>query len=107
MRWGLVLRGGTVFLTGAGEVFPDQWLHLGESAASEMGPSRPHARGDWLSLPLDGSMALEEMDCYIIETALEQNNYNATATARALGTTRETLRYRIHKYGLRHTPERG
>ena len=26
---------------------------------------------------------------------------NVTATARALGTTRETLRYRIQKYALR------
>jgi DNA-binding NtrC family response regulator len=41
------------------------------------------------------------MDSYIIQTALERNGYNVTATARALGTTRETLRYRIQKYQLR------
>ena len=57
---------------------------------------------DRLSLPLDGGMALDDMDRYIIKTALEQRNYNVTATARALGTTRETLRYRIQKYGLKH-----
>jgi two-component system, NtrC family, response regulator AtoC len=46
-------------------------------------------------------MALDEMDSYIIQTALEKSGYNVTATARALGTTRETLRYRIQKYNLR------
>lgn len=35
-----------------------------------------------------------------IQTALKRNDYNVTATARALGTTREMLRYRIQKYHL-------
>ncbi len=51
-------------------------------------------------MPLDGSMALDDMDRHIIETALKRHDFNVTATARALGTTRETLRYRIQKYGL-------
>jgi two-component system response regulator AtoC len=63
---------------------------------------------------LDGSMALDEMDSFIIQSTLEKTGYNVTATARALGTTRETLRYRIQKYNLRteapgtgpHTGER-
>jgi transcriptional regulator with GAF, ATPase, and Fis domain len=46
-------------------------------------------------------MVLEDMDRHIIETALKRNNYNIAATARALGTTRETLRYRIQKHGLK------
>jgi transcriptional regulator with GAF, ATPase, and Fis domain len=49
-------------------------------------------------------MALDEMDSYIIQIALEKTDYNITAAARALGTTRETLRYRIHKYQLRTGP---
>jgi len=49
---------------------------------------------------LDGSMALDDMDCYIIRTVLERYDGNVTATARVLGTTRETLRYRVRKYGL-------
>ena len=48
----------------------------------------------------DGSIALEDMDRLVIETALARNDHNVTATARMLGTTRETLRYRIQKYGL-------
>ena len=46
-------------------------------------------------------MALDEMDRFIIQTALDRNGHNITATAKALGTTRETLRYRIQKYRLR------
>jgi DNA-binding NtrC family response regulator len=60
----------------------------------------PFVAGNRLSIPLDGSMALDEMDRYVIQTALERTDHNVTAAARALGTTRETLRYRIQKYGL-------
>lgn len=82
------------------DVFPAHWLQLGGGlvAASDDGPS---IDGDRLIIPLDGSMALDEMEGYIIQTALEESDYNVTATARALGTTRETLRYRIKKYNLR------
>lgn len=45
-------------------------------------------------------MALADMDRYIIQTALARSGHNVTAAARALGTTRETLRYRIRQYGL-------
>jgi DNA-binding protein Fis len=51
-------------------------------------------------LPLDGSMALDDMDKFIIKTALERADNNLTAAARALGATRETLRYRVKKYNL-------
>jgi DNA-binding NtrC family response regulator len=53
-----------------------------------------------LTLPLDGSMTLDDMEECIIRTMLERHNYNVMAAVRALGTTRETLRYRIRKYGL-------
>jgi DNA-binding NtrC family response regulator len=81
------------------EEFPGEWLQLGTGLGRE--PSGPEVDGDRLIIPLDGSMALDEMDRYIIQTALERHGSNVTATARALGTTRETLRYRIQKYGLR------
>lgn len=53
-----------------------------------------------IHLPLDGSMALDDMDKFIIQTALDRADNNLTSAARALGTTRETLRYRVRKYGL-------
>ena len=83
-----------------GDVFPEQWLQLG-GRDPNAADNAPEVEGNRISLPLDGSMALEDMDAYIIRTALERSSYNVTAAARALGTTRETLRYRIQKYGLK------
>ncbi|WP_417805327.1 sigma-54-dependent transcriptional regulator [Thalassospira lucentensis] len=83
------------------------------SAPSPMAPSvasrAPSARADAASatdeedvikLPLDGSLTLEGMEEQIIRTALERQNYNVMGAVRILGTTRETLRYRIRKYNL-------
>jgi len=85
------------------EVFPAEWMQLGQGVAvpEDVHPGDgPFVVGNRISIPLNGSMALDDMDRYIIKTALERTDYNVTAAARALGTTRETLRYRIQKYGL-------
>ena len=84
-------------LLSAGPELPIEWLGLPHGERHEHGADKD---GDWIRLPLDGSMALDEMDCFIIRTALERHDHNVMATARALGTTRETLRYRIQKYNL-------
>jgi transcriptional regulator with GAF, ATPase, and Fis domain len=82
------------------EEFPREWLHLGApESVAPLGPAQ--SDGNWLRLPLDGSMALEDMDRFIIQNALERNECNVMATARALKTTRETVRYRISKYHLK------
>lgn len=80
------------------DVFPIQWLQL-----RAHGPAAPEAtvEGDRLILPLDGSMSLEDMDRYIVSTALELSDFNVMAAARKLGTTRQTLRYRVQKYGIK------
>ncbi|MGB5831596.1 MAG: sigma-54 dependent transcriptional regulator [Thiohalocapsa sp.] len=83
------------------EVFPIEWMQLGQGlAVSDDDSVGPNVDGNRLIIPLDGSMALDEMDSYIIRTSLERSGNNVTAAARALGTTRETLRYRIQKYCL-------
>jgi transcriptional regulator with PAS, ATPase and Fis domain len=79
-----------------GPIFPGQWLQLAGQPAME---AMHTGKGIWL--PLDGSMALDDMDCFIIKTALERADNNLTAAARALGATRETLRYRVRKYNLK------
>jgi two-component system, NtrC family, response regulator AtoC len=92
-----------------GSTLEGRWLQLEQNP--EPGHGRAEVDGDRVIIPLDGSMALDEMDSYIIRTALERNHQNVAATAKALGTTRETLRYRIQKYQLRsgveRAPERG
>jgi two-component system response regulator AtoC len=81
-----------------GPVFPARWMQL---PGRVDGGIRAHVEGDVLTLPLDGSMSLEDMDRYIVQTALERSDYNITAAARNLGTTRQTLRYRAQKYDLK------
>lgn len=82
-----------------GPDFPGQWLQLPgqDSTHAEAGA----VSKDSICLPLDGSMALDDMDRFIIKTALERADNNLTAAARALGATRETLRYRVRKYNLK------
>ncbi len=89
-------------LLSTNETLPAKWLQLtdGMEHAEEDSSSQPSGR-KVINIPLDGSMKLEEMDSYIIQSALEQNDFNVTQTAEVLGTTRETLRYRIQKYGLK------
>jgi DNA-binding NtrC family response regulator len=85
-----------------GPVFPAEWLQLPgrkvETPHSEMMGDK-----NGLFIPLDGSMDLDDMDRYIIETTLGRHLGNVTGAARALGTTRETLRYRVRKYGLKES----
>ncbi|TQV78810.1 sigma-54-dependent Fis family transcriptional regulator [Exilibacterium tricleocarpae] len=88
-------------LLSSGEEFPIRWLQLEENctpgSAKAMGAG---ASRDTITIQLDGSMSLDAMDSHIIQTALQLNSYNIAETARVLGTTRETLRYRIQKYDL-------
>jgi DNA-binding NtrC family response regulator len=81
-----------------GEIFPEQWLNLPKQ--EDNSTINGLISENSIYLPLDGSMALDDIDCYIIKTALEQSGNNLVAAARALGTTRETLRYRVRKYNL-------
>ncbi|MDD5272056.1 MAG: sigma-54 dependent transcriptional regulator [Methylovulum sp.] len=81
-----------------GPIFPGQWLQLPGQQASKTAYS---VSGDSLNLPLDGSMALDDMERFIIKTVLERVDNNLTAAARMLGATRETLRYRVKKYNLK------
>jgi DNA-binding NtrC family response regulator len=60
--------------------------------------------GTTIHLPLDGSESLDQMEARIIRTGLERNGFNVTATARVLGVTRQTLRYRIEKHGIEAKP---
>ncbi len=86
-------------LLSQGETLPVEWLGLQSNSVGAPNAA-DRQDGNWIRLPLDGSMALEDMDRYIITHALEMHDFNVMATARALGTTRETLRYRMHKYAI-------
>lgn len=82
------------------ETLQEEWLQLTPARTTPTAPAGQNGE-NLLCLPLDGSMALDDMDRHIIQTTLTRCAYNVTAAARALGTTRETLRYRVEKYGLK------
>jgi DNA-binding NtrC family response regulator len=84
-------------------VLPIRWLQL----SLEKGPMPVPSDEDddtGIRLSLDGSQTLDEMEAKILRAALERNGYNVAATARVLGATRQTLRYRIEKYGIEVKP---
>ncbi|HEX4985834.1 MAG TPA: sigma-54 dependent transcriptional regulator [Burkholderiales bacterium] len=78
------------------------WLQLQPSRDPAALPAGP---ADGLHFPLDGSISLEDMERKIVAEALERAGHNVTAAARLLGTSRETLRYRVNKYGLKSSEE--
>jgi DNA-binding NtrC family response regulator len=84
-------------LLSSDETFPERWLGL------EADPPQPVSTRTQtgLSLPIDGSMSLEDMERAIIESALQKSNGNVTGAARLLCSTREILRYRVEKFGLK------
>lgn len=49
------------------------------------------------------SMSLEKAEVTMLMSALEQTDWNQTRAAQILGVTRDTLRYKMKKFGLRHT----
>lgn len=77
--------------------FPEQWLQLPNVSAK---PAAQHSENG-IFLPLDGSLSLQDMEKYLIQEVLNRTDENVTAAARMLGTTRETLRYRVQKYNLK------
>ncbi len=85
-----------------GPSLPGQWLQL-PSLKEAKNALESGTIDEGVFIPLDGSMDLDDMDRYIIETTLQKHRGNVTAAARALGTTRETLRYRVRKYGIKGT----
>lgn len=85
-------------LLATGNVFPEQWLQLPNSSNQ---PFISIENG--IFLPLDGTLSLQDMERYIIQDVLNRTDNNVTAAARMLGTTRETLRYRVQKYDLKYS----
>jgi two-component system response regulator AtoC len=83
------------------QTFAAQWLQLRPSPTPTQTEAAPSTVDGPLHLPLDGTLSLDEMEKRIVSEALERAGHNVTAAARLLGTSRETLRYRVNKYGLK------
>ena len=83
-----------------GERFPVEWLQLGQPSGGGQWTTIASADSGSLQLPIDGSLSLDDMEKLIIEHALDRAHSNVSAAARLLGTTRQTLRYRIEKHHI-------
>jgi DNA-binding NtrC family response regulator len=81
------------------ETLSAQWLQF--SAQPGGVPSVQRSSDSRLEIPLDGSVSLEEMEKQILAAALEKTHHSVSATARLLGASRETIRYRVNKFGLK------
>ena len=72
-------------------------------AAASAAPAQPPApasnTGETTTLPLPG-MDLESWERSMIEQALREASGNQTRAAQRLGISRDTLRYRLKKYGI-------
>lgn len=79
---------------------PVEWLQL-QAPQATTATHNAKVNQEGVFIPLDGSISLHEMEKFIIQEALNRNDANVTGAARMLGTTRETLRYRVQKYHLK------
>ncbi|CAG1021179.1 Regulatory protein AtoC [Methylococcales bacterium] len=79
---------------------PAEWLQL-QNPQTLSANTAPSSTQQGLFIPLDGSLSLQDMEKFIIQEALNRCDANVTAAARMLGTTRETLRYRVQKFHLK------
>jgi DNA-binding NtrC family response regulator len=90
-------------LLSEGPVLSSRWLELGarETPPNTEPPGQTSGGEESVVFKLDGTRSIDDMEREILERALERTGHNVTAAARLLGTTRQTLRYRVDKYGLR------
>ncbi|WMP16054.1 sigma-54-dependent transcriptional regulator [Thiothrix lacustris] len=101
-------------------LLPEEWLQLQTTSTAEAEQPRTLAVravnehvtsgitaatgsrvANAITLPLDGSMGLDDMNSAIISAMLARYQGNVMEVARGLKTTREKIRYRIGKFRLR------
>ncbi|MBI5558004.1 MAG: sigma-54-dependent Fis family transcriptional regulator [Deltaproteobacteria bacterium] len=100
MERAMMLEPGTMI---SQEFFNQQIRNCGQAKAKEASPSvhEPPAVSEcgYITLPPDG-ISIEEVEKKLIEQALARFNGNQTKAANCLRMSRDTLRYRIKKFGF-------
>ncbi len=87
-----------LLLEGGAEIVAEQ-LPLEVRLKDAAGETQPGADAGGFSLPAEG-VDLEQVERTLIAQALDASRGNKTRAARLLRLTRDTLRYRLEKYGL-------
>jgi DNA-binding NtrC family response regulator len=78
--------------------------HLGLTPAAGLGSATVEPDGLVHVDFARGAVDLEQVERSLIEQALTHSGWNRGRAAKLLGLTKETLRYRIEKYGLSPKP---
>ncbi len=83
-------------------ILPAKWLQLGQlnASANIHNTEDEQSPNSSITISIDGTLSLDEIESNIIRKALAESENNVTEAARLLRTTRETLRYRIQKHGI-------
>ena len=79
---------------------PGQTLNVSNLPAEMKRPRLRSVTSSMFDLPDEG-LSLDELEASMISQALDKTEGNQSRAARLLGLTRDTLLYRIKKYGLR------
>ena len=85
-------------LLSKGDALDPRWLQLSPASAAA-DPAGGEDAG--LRFALDGSVSLEQFECRVMEEALKRQRGNVTQAARLVGMSRQAMRYRLEKYGLK------
>jgi two-component system response regulator AtoC len=88
-------------LLSQGDTLDPRWLQL--EAALDL-PASGCTAGDGIVVRVDGSMSMELIEQRVLEEALKRRDGNVTQAARLLGMSRQSMRYRVEKYGIRAEP---
>lgn len=81
------------------EVFPYQWLSLGQTTSTP-NSEIPTDEKSMVVINLDGTESLECMEKRICEAAMRLADNNLSAAARVLRISRQTMRYRVKKHNI-------
>ncbi len=87
-----------VLLTTTDTIKPSDLSLSSHASVARAAPSSPAGNGR-VALPDDG-LDIESVERGLVEQALDRTGWNVTGAAKLLGLSRDTLRYRIDKFGL-------
>ncbi len=82
-------------------IAPNETVQVGELS---LPLARPMATDGGAPVSANGGNELASAELDLIRQALDKTNWNITQAALMLGVSRDTLRYRVEKHGLRREP---
>ena len=95
----MLFRSEQAVLLGSGSAIGVQQLALSQMGPAAVGEQAPRP-GNAVAQRASAELTLPQMERQALINALTLSDGNVTRAARELGISRDTLRYRIEKYGL-------